>query len=254
MIDSMEARRNAIANLVDEKGSVSFSKLKEEFPNVSEMTLRTDLKSLDEEKRILRVHGGAKSVQFLVGTDDFLSRKSFRNVAEKKIIAEKALKLIRTGKSLFLDSGSTTTMLAKYMPDQNNLIFTSSLSCAEELSNLDKPEIMMPGGRLNRYSQSICGITAVREIERMNFDMAFLGVTGYCSSAGFTCGINDEALLKQAVIQRSEQVIILMDSSKPDKKFSFGICSLSDIDIIVSDGKLPRDFTDECLRNNVTVL
>lgn len=102
MVDSMETRRNAIANLVDEKGSVSFSMLKEEFPNVSEMTLRTDLKSLDEEKRILRVHGGAKSVQFLVGTDDLLTRKSFRNVAEKKDNSRKSLKSYKTGKvSLF---------------------------------------------------------------------------------------------------------------------------------------------------------
>ncbi|MCC8097581.1 MAG: DeoR/GlpR family DNA-binding transcription regulator [Eubacterium sp.] len=254
MVDSMETRRNAIANLVDEKGSVSFSMLKEEFPNVSEMTLRTDLKSLDEEKRILRVHGGAKSVQFLVGTDDLLTRKSFRNVAEKKIIAEKALSLIRPGKSLFLDSGSTTTVLAKAIPDQNNLIYTSSLSCAAELANLDKPEIYMPGGRLNRYSQSVCGITTIKEVERMNFDMAFLGVTGYCKGAGFTCGINDEALLKQTAISRSEQVIVLMDSSKLDKKYSFSICGLDRINIIVSDGKLPDEFIEECGRNNVMIL
>ena len=68
-MDSMEMRRDAIVQLVNEKGSVRFSQIKEAFPNVSEMTLRTDLKALDEEKKILRVHGGARSVQVIIGTD-----------------------------------------------------------------------------------------------------------------------------------------------------------------------------------------
>ena len=59
-MDSMETRRNAIVDLINENGTVSFSQLKDAFPNVSEMTLRTDLKLLDEARRILRIHGGAK--------------------------------------------------------------------------------------------------------------------------------------------------------------------------------------------------
>ncbi len=253
-MEAMEARRNSIAKLVDEMGTVSFSKLKEKFPNVSEMTLRTDLKCLDEEKRILRIHGGARSVQFITGTDDLLSRKAGRNTAEKAVIAKKALSLLKPGKSCFLDSGSTTTAFARIIPDQPGLIYTSSLSCAAELSNLEKPEIIMPGGRLNRYSQSVCGISTVKEIERVNFDYAFLGVTGYCSSAGFTCGINNEALLKRTAMAQSEQTVILMDSSKLDVKYSFHICSLSEVHIIVSDGGLPDEFLDECRKYNVNVL
>ena len=72
----MEMRRNAIVQLINEKETVTFAQLKEEFPDVSEMTLRTDLKCLDQEKKILRVHGGARSVQVIIGTDGFLNRKS----------------------------------------------------------------------------------------------------------------------------------------------------------------------------------
>ncbi|MCD8091253.1 MAG: DeoR/GlpR family DNA-binding transcription regulator [Clostridiales bacterium] len=253
-METMEARRNSIARLVDEMGTVSFSKLKEKFPNVSEMTLRTDLKCLDEEKRILRIHGGAKSVQVLIGTDDLLTRKSYRNIEEKNIIAKKALTLLKPGITFYLDSGSTTTAFARCIPDQPGIIYTSALSCAMELLELEKPEVIMPGGRLNRFSQSVCGISAVRELERVNFDLVFLGVTGCCPSAGFTCGINDEALLKQTAMNRAEQTVVLMDSSKLDVKCSFRICGLSDIDIIISDGKLPADFLDECRRKEVTVL
>ena len=94
-MDSMEMRRNAIVELINEKGTVSFSQIKDAFSNVSEMTLRTDLRLLDEAKRILRIHGGARSVEVVIGTDDFLKRKSVRNIPEKQRIGEKALTLLR---------------------------------------------------------------------------------------------------------------------------------------------------------------
>lgn len=253
-MDSMETRRNAIVELINKNGTVSFSQLKDAFPNVSEMTLRTDLKLLDEARRILRVHGGAKSVQVIVGTDGFLNRKSVRNIPEKQKIAEKALTLLHPDTTIFLDSGSTTTVFARQFPDQPNLIYTTGLSCATELANLSNPIVMLPGGKLNRYSQSVFGFSAIKELERVNFHQAFLGITGYHSQAGFTCGINDEALLKQTAIRQAEQVIALMDSSKLGVKCSFRIGGLEDIDIVVSDGKLSEEFLDECRKYDVTVL
>lgn len=253
-MDSMEIRRNAIVELINEKGNVSFAQIKAAFPNVSEMTLRTDLRVLDEAKRILRIHGGAKSVQVIIGTDDFLNRKSVLNIPEKQQIAEKALTLLRKDTTVFLDSGSTATMFARRFPDQSNLIYTTGLSCATELAGLSEPTVMLPGGRLNRYSQSVFGFSAIKELERVNFDQAFLGITGYYPSAGFTCGISDEAFLKQTAIRQSEQVILLMDSSKIGVKCSFGVCGFEDIDVVVSDGKLPEEFLAECRRYGIRVL
>ncbi|HIZ75079.1 MAG TPA: DeoR/GlpR family DNA-binding transcription regulator [Candidatus Mediterraneibacter stercoravium] len=253
-MDSMEMRRDAIVQLVNEKGSVRFSQIKEAFPNVSEMTLRTDLKALDEEKKILRVHGGARSVQVIIGTDGFLNRKSVHNISEKQEIARKALTLLHPDTTIFLDSGSTTTAFARQIPDRSYLIYTTGLSCATELANLSKPTVMLPGGKLNRYSQSVFGYSAIRELERVNFDQAFLGVTGFHPSVGFSCGISDEALLKETAIRQSGQVIALMDSSKIDVKCSFSFCRLSDIDVVVSDGKLPEEFLDECRKFGVQVL
>lgn len=88
-MDTMERRRNAIAELINQKGTVSFSTIKKHFPNVSEMTLRTDLKALDEAKQIVRIHGGAKSVQLVINTDDFFNRRAIRNIQEKQEIAKK---------------------------------------------------------------------------------------------------------------------------------------------------------------------
>ena len=144
--------------------------------------------------------------------------------------------------------------MAREIPDESYLIYTTGLSCATELANLEHPTVMLPGGKLNRYSQSVFGFLAIKELERVNFDQAFLGVTGFHPSVGFSCGINDEAFLKQTAIRQSEQVIALMDSSKIGVKCSFSFCGLNDIDIIVSDGKLPEEFLDECRKYGVEVL
>ena len=89
-MDSMDARRKQIVELVNRQGYVRFVQIKENFPNVSEMTLRTDLKVLDQEKKIVRIHGGAKSVQLVIGTDDYLGSRSIRNLTEKEEIAKRS--------------------------------------------------------------------------------------------------------------------------------------------------------------------
>ena len=116
----MEQRRNAIVELVNREGSLSFVQLKEAFPSVSEMTLRTDLKALDQARRVVRVHGGVKSVEVVVGTDDQFGRRTARNASEKQIIAEKAAALLRPNTTVFLDSGSTATAVARCVPDEPN--------------------------------------------------------------------------------------------------------------------------------------
>lgn len=254
VMDSMDARRKQIVELVNRQGYVRFVQIKENFPNVSEMTLRTDLKVLDQEKKIVRIHGGAKSVQLVIGTDDYLGSRSIRNLTEKEEIAKKAAGLIKPDTAVFLDSGSTTTMLARLFPDQSNLIYTTGLSCATELAGLSKPTVLIPGGKLNRYSISIYGSSVVKELERINFHQTFLGVMNYECQTGFTCGNNEEAFLKRTAIQQTEQVIVLMDSSKLGGKGTYSICGLEDIDILVSDGHLPEEFRIECENHHVTIL
>ena len=253
-MDSVESRRSAIVTLINEKGEVTFTQLKEAFPNVSDMTLRTDLKNLDDSKRIVRVHGGARSVDVVVGTDDFMSRRSIRNVDAKKAIVLKAKEMIVPGTAVFLDSGSTTTMLAAELDDQPNLIVTSSVSCAMELARLEKPKVMVPGGSLNRYSLSICGSQGIGELQKMTFDLAFMGVTTYDEESGFACNVYEESQLKQTVINKALKTIVLMDSTKVGKHSTFTFGSLKDVDAVISDGSLPESFLAACRENNVEVI
>lgn len=250
-MDSMEQRRNAIVEFINERGNITFAQLKSEFSSVSEMTLRTDLKLLDEMKRIVRVHGGAKSVEVVLGTDDLLGRRSVRNVEEKQVIAQKTLPFIRPNTTIYLDSGSTTTALAKIWPDQPNFIFTSSMTCVMELARLQNPKVFVPGGELNQYSMSVCGVQAIESLKNVNFDLVILGITSYSSESGFSCGVLMESYLKQAVLQKSTEKIVLMDSSKIDKKSTFHICQLEDVSTVISDANVPESFREECEKYGV---
>lgn len=243
---SLEERRNAIAELINQKGSISFAQLKQAFPDVSEMTLRTDLKALDEAGRIIRVHGGAKSVDVVVGTDDLLGRRSERNPEAKHTIAMKAVKLIRPNTTFYLDSGSTTTEVAKCLPDMPCQIFTSGISCAIELARLEKPRVNLIGGTLNKYSMSLCGYKAIEDLSHVNLELVLLGTTSFCSGFGFSCGVEDEARLKSTLARNGEKVYVLMDSSKVGMKSTFSFAGLKDIDGIIADDKLPDELVKEC--------
>ena len=250
----MEERRNAIVELVNREGTVTFSRIKQEFPDVSEMTLRTDLKALDQDRRLVRIHGGARSVEFVVGSDGMLNVRSSQHADAKRIIAQKARELVRPDITVFLDSGSTMTEFARQFPDIHTLIFTCGLTCATELARLERPQVIMPGGHLNRFSLSISGSRSIRAISKLTFDLLFLGSTNYAPETGFTCESDEEADLKRSCIKQAGKTIMLMDSSKVGRRGTFQFCDLSDIDILVSDGDLPVDMLQRCADHNVKVL
>ncbi len=254
MSGGMEERREELVALVNAQGSVSLREIKQVFPDVSEVTIRTDLKALDAEHRIIRVHGGARSVGQIIGTDDLIDSRAARCVQAKALIAQKAASLVRPDSTLFLDSGSTTTAFARVIPDQRSIVFTNSLTCVTELARLGNVAVRLIGGALNRYSLSLNGGSAVEAIRSISYDQLFLGVTGFQLDRGVMCGSDDEAALKRALIERADRVIALMDSTKVGRRSTFHVCDLDDIDVVVSDGNLPDDFLRACEDARVEVL
>ena len=236
----MEERRKQIVELVNREGNVSFGRLKAEFDPVSEMTLRRDLEALDKAGSIIRVHGGVKSVEVVIGTDDLLLKRSVRNMEAKEIIAQKAVGLLRVNTAIFLDSGSTATMLAQRIPDNHYMIFTSG--------------IHMVGGRLNRASQSVCSSKSLAYLENVNFQTAFLGVTGFNLEHGFTCGTEDECELKRTVIRNTDMVVAMMDSSKVGISSTFTYAMPNDVDVVITDGQIDRKSLRVLEDAGVTVL
>lgn len=237
----MNQRRTQIEELINREGTVSFNRLKLAFPDVSEMTLRSDLRALDEERRIVRVYGGARSLGNLVGTDDAFDLRASRNAEGKRLIVKKALKRLRPGMSVYLDSGSTLIHMASQFPDDSYMVFTSGINCALELAKLKNVRSHLIGGEINRNSLSVNGVRSISEIGRLNFNVAFLGTTGFSESTGFNCAVEAEAELKRAVISRSEQVVVLMDSQKVGRVNPFTFAEPEQVHAVITDGKLTEE-------------
>ena len=250
----MHKRRQRIVQLINQEGQLTFSRLKNAFPEVSEMTLRTALKDLDETGAIIRIHGGARSMDTLAGTDGTLTQRTARNVALKNEIALKARSLLRPGSSVFIDSGSTTTAFCRQIPNESRQIYTSGLSCALELCALDQPKVHITGGQVSRDSVSIVGAQSVLGLKTCHFDICFLGTTSFSPDVGFCCEHRDDALLKSVAIRQSDYVVVLMDSGKFGLSNTHCFAELSDVDAVVTDGALTEEQRRFFQERGITVL
>lgn len=250
----MEQRRRQIVDLVNKEGMVKFSRLKSAFPEVSEMTLRTDLKYLDESRQLVRVFGGAKSVTYVAGTDDFVSRRAERSRNEKICIAQKAVGLLRPNDVIFVDSGTTTTEFARHIPNEEFILFTTGIDCLRELSQLTRPRVYILGGRFNPASMCVTGTQPLLNLERLHFDVAFLGTTSYNRQMGFSCGSEEDSTIKRVVLEHAEKTVILMDSTKNGLASTFSFANLSQVHAVITDDGIDSEFVKDCKNLGVKVI
>lgn len=253
MEGDMEKRRKQIVQLINDRSQVSFSELVEQFPDVSEMTLRNDLKFLDSNRQIIRVHGGARSLDTVIDIDDPLHNRISKNYEKKQEIAKKAVRLIQPRGAIFLDSGSTMIELAKIFPDEKCKIFTVGIPCTMELARLNRVDVHVFGGRLKRESLSVSGVRTLQEIQNVNFNLAIIGVTGYRRDKGFCCSSEERCEINRAIMSRAEKVMVLMDSQKVGKSDTYILGEPQDIDIFISDGELAEDVREALEQKGVEV-
>lgn len=144
-------------------------------------------------------------------------------------------------------------MLATEFEDKPNVIMTSGLTCAMELAKLKESRVVMLGGNMNCRSMSVNGYNAIRAIEKVNFDIAFMGVTRFDYETGFTCETLEDAEIKRLAVEKSNKVVVLMDSSKIGKRGTYTMCNLDQVDVVVCDDKLPENFIEECKARGILV-
>lgn len=250
MSRNIDKRRKAITDMVNQMGTVSFRQLKECFPTVSEVTLRKDLFALDQEQQLIRVHGGAKQLPHM-------SNFSFRtnnNQEEKRIIAEKAVKLIQPNSSVFIAAGTTCVELAKLLPDFPLFICTDGLTTACNIPMNPSTTVEIFGGEVTLNTMRVSGLSVLNAIEEMHFNIAFLGVAGFHPDYGFTYPSELTAVTVQKIIQKSDKVIMLMDSSKVNYTFAPRNIPLESVDIIVTDNLMEPEVIEKIQKQGIAVL
>lgn len=152
-------RRKQIRALIEREGEVQLRNLKDSFPQVSMMTLRRDLDSLEKEGHVIRTHGGAVSVRRLMnsGEEHPYETRAGENRKGKQAIAKRALPYVEKNRSLFFDAGSTVMCLAEILPNEEFSVLTSGLNIAIEILKRSKPLVMTVGGSVNRNTFSVSG-------------------------------------------------------------------------------------------------
>ena len=233
-------RQEQMKAYIEQENVVTVKQLQALFPTVSLMTIHRDLDLLEESGVVVKFRGGARSVRH-TGDPEFEERIRANN-SGKSIIARKALALIQPHTAIFLDASTTNLVLAKNLPDINLHVFTTGPSIALELCRLHNPVVTLCCGTMNRKNLAVSGQNTLEMLEKINIDIAFIGVSGCSVEAGLTCGTESDMLVKRLVIQKARTSVAVCGKEKLSCLMPYTFANLTDVEYLISDEPMPEAF------------
>jgi DeoR family transcriptional regulator of aga operon len=252
--DSTVSRRKEILQILSEKGEVFVEMLSEKF-GVSEVTIRNDLDQLEQKNMLIRARGGAIKLESGVAIDQRLADKNRINFPEKSKIGKRAAQLVAESNTIIIDSGSTTAEMVRNLPEFQDLtVITNAMNIANQLMTRPSINVIIPGGYLRKNSLSLVGPQAEKSLRNFNVDKAFLGVDGFDTKHGIYTPNVEEARLNEIMIEISKEVILLADSSKFNKRSFAFICSIDEIDKVITDSGIKADDKKRLLDAGIDVI
>jgi DeoR/GlpR family transcriptional regulator of sugar metabolism len=245
-----ERKRRIVERVTDEDGQ-SVEALADEL-GYSKATIRRDLHELEDRGLIERSHGGAVPVTS-VGHEQAYGQKEVQNLDAKRAIATRAVEEIAEGQVVFFDAGTTTMQVAQKAPkDGSILAVTNSPRLAVELGKEDN-DVKLTGGTLRRRTRSLVGPTAEAFLERTNFDLLFLGANAVDVRTGLTTPNEEEARVKELMVQRASRVVLVADATKVGERSFVTFADLDDVDLFVTDHSLRNDLREAFEAEDVAV-
>jgi DeoR family fructose operon transcriptional repressor len=248
-----EERQQAILTRARELGSVDVDTLSTGF-DVSQETIRRDLKTLEHAGVVRRTHGGAIPVERLT-FEPALAQRDQLMTEEKEAIAHEAVALLPDSGAILIDAGSTTRRLAQILPaDRGLTVVTNSPAIGLLLAHRDDLTVMLLGGRLRKTTIATVDDWALHAISQVHVDMAFMATNGLSVARGLTTPDPSEAGIKRAMIASAARVILLADHTKTDDNYFARFGDLDDVDLLVSDSGLSDESTQQFLQAGLDVV
>ena len=246
----MDDRHKRIINLLKEEGRIRVEDLAEML-NVSQVTTRKDLDTLESRGLIERIHGSAIISQQSRYNIAFLEKFQM-NATAKKRIAEAALEYISEGDSIILDAGTTTFSLAQALPGKFKSLFviTNSVPAALEMAKAGY-EILLVGGQVRNHSLALMGPAAVKTLDSYHANRAFIGASGITLSHGCSTPYALDAEIKEAMIRAADETYILCDSSKFGYNCLVSFAHLSAIQLVITDSGISPNHFEELGREGI---
>ncbi|WBF47495.1 DeoR/GlpR family DNA-binding transcription regulator [Serratia rubidaea] len=232
-------RKKLILEKLAREGQVLAKQLSEMF-GLSEDTIRRDLRELDSEGLLQRVHGGALPVSPAIAP---FAERNQQESGAKRAIARAAAAMILPGQVAIVDGGTTSAELVKQLPlSLQATIVTHSPSVAVGLVDHPQIEVILIGGRLYKHSIVTVGAAAVEAMSHIRADLYFMGVTGVHPSAGLSTGDLEEAYIKRALAARAAETVVLASAAKLNAASQYAIG-----DIALAQSIIVERDTDQAL-------
>jgi DeoR family transcriptional regulator, aga operon transcriptional repressor len=237
-----EERRRSILEILKREGRVLVLDLARRF-ETSQVTIRKDLEGLHAHGLIHRTHGGALPAREGALEDPTLREKEKLHHQEKLRIAAAAARTVQEGQVVILDSGTTTTEIARALRHFRNLtIVTNAVNIAAELSGTTV-EVILTGGTLRKNSFSLVGPIAEETLHRLHADLLFLGVDGFDVHYGLSTPNLLEAKVNRVMVEISKRKVAVCDSSKFGRRSLSLIAHTSVLDEVLTDRRAPKTDT-----------
>ncbi len=236
MTEELGERDRRILELLADRGSLSVAALSAEL-GVSEVTVRSDFKSLEDRGFITRSRGGASPAFH----PSILDRQRSM-VEEKNRIARAAAELVRDGDAIMIEAGTTTALIAKYLLGKRDIHIVTNSTLVYSYARLNPAlSITMTGGEFRRATESMVGPIALRTIADFNVALAFVGTDGFSLENGMTTQLVEGAEIVKAMRIRARETWLVADSSKYGKSGFVGVLPLSAVNGIITDSGLQAD-------------
>src|SRR6201988_4816482 len=234
-----EERRRAILDVLNRQGRVLVTELSQQF-ETSQVTIRKDLETLHAHGLVHRTHGGALPAREGALEDPTLREKEKLHRQEKLHIAESAATKVKEGQVIILDSGTTTTTIARCLRHFHNLtIVTNAINIAAELAGT-AVEVILTGGTLRKNSFSLVGPIAEETLRRLSADLLFLGVDGFDVHYGLSTPNLLEAKVNRVMVEVARKTIAVCDSSKFGRRSLSLIAPPSALQAVITDRGVPK--------------
>lgn len=244
-------RQAFILHQVNLHNKVVLTDLSEQI-QVSNDTIRRDLQELSDAGKIIKIHGGALSPSFH-GVNQ--SSKEVYAYNQKKIIAKKAVSLIKNGMFILTGGGTTVIELARALPaDLQATFFTGSIPALLEYSSHPNIEVISIGDRISKASKITVGSEAISRIRELRVDLCFLGVNAINLNTGISDNDWDIVQVKKAMIESSAKVVCLTIAEKINSQQPIQICDPRKIDILITELSPDDPLLEPYRRAGITVI
>jgi DeoR family transcriptional regulator of aga operon len=234
-IKNSTTRHELILKRLQENGRVMIEELSE-LTGVSGVTIRKDLKLLEDKNLLFRTKGGG-SINNPYTVERPINEKEFIHAREKDLIAKAALSIIGDNDSIIIGSGTTVFALARALhPSKRLTVITPAVKVTLELCNRPNVEVLQLGGLLRPNSSSVAGSQAEATLEEISCGILFLGIDGIDLDFGLSITNLTEASLNKKMIECAQTVAILADSTKFGRRGLGKVCDLEQVHYIITDG------------------